>query len=168
MAATRDILQSYRAPRAVFQRLLAAGQREDRAIAYLMAGCLVMFVAQWPGLQRMVLEDPDGPPLDARIGGALLAWVFVMPLLAYCIAALAHIIARLFGGQGTWYGARLALFWGLLTASPLMLLHGLATGVIGSGAPLYATGLLWWLAFLGVWGICLHEAERPSAAANGA
>lgn len=159
MALTTEIVRTYRSPRTVIRRHLAAGRREDRAIAYLMAACLIIFVAQWPRLQRAAMFDPDAPPLDAQIAGALFAWLFIMPLAFYGIAALSHIVARLLGGQGTWWGARIALFWTLLATAPLMLLYGLVAGMIGPGLELQITGAVTALAFLVIWGVSLREAE---------
>ena len=160
MAISAEILRTYRAPREVMRRLLAAGQREDRAIAYLMAACAIIFVAQWPRLRRAAMENPEGPPFEAQMSGALLGWIFIAPLLFYGIAALSHLVARLFGGQGTWWGARIALFWTLLAVSPLMLLNGLVAGFVGEGMQLNITGALTVLAFCTIWGISLVEAER--------
>lgn len=164
MALTRDIARSYRAPRAVMRRLLDAGQREDRAIAFLMGACFVIFVAQWPRLRRDAMLTPDAPPFDAQVGGALFAWLFLAPLMFYGIAALSHIVARLLGGRGSWYGARLALFWTLLAVSPLMLLQGMVAGLLGPGVELQITGAGVALAFVAIWGISLAEAERPREA----
>ena len=116
--------------REVLRRKLAGGAREDRALATLFGACLLIFVAQWPGLSRAAHLEPE-IPLDARLGGALMAWLFIAPLAAYVIAAVSHAVARLLGGRGSWFGARLALFWALLAASPLWLLNGLVAGLIG-------------------------------------
>jgi len=164
LAITREILRSYRAPRAAFRAQLAAGRREDRAVAYLLGACLVVFIGQWPRLRREALTNPEGPPFDALVAGALFGWLFLMPLLLYGLAALSHLAARAFGGQGTWYRARLALFWALLVASPLMLLYGLVAGIIGPSIQLTLTGAVTGLAFLVHWGISLAEAEKPPSA----
>ncbi|MEX1236355.1 MAG: YIP1 family protein [Roseovarius sp.] len=157
MAVTRDIAATYRGPRAVMRRLLDMGQREDRALAILMAGCIVMFIAQWPRLAREAyLTEQELNPL---LGGALLAWAFIAPLILYVIALISHWIARLFGGRGTGFGARMALFWALLATSPLVLLHGLVAGFIGPGPGLTAVGLIWFTAFAAFWGLGLKEAE---------
>jgi hypothetical protein len=48
------------------------GRREDRALAMLIAACLVIFVAQWPRLSREAYLAPDGgPPLEAVHGDHL-------------------------------------------------------------------------------------------------
>ena len=80
--------------------------------------------------------------------------------LWYGLAALGHIVARAMGGQGSWYGARVALFWALATVSPLMLLQGLVGGMIGPGPGLWLVSAVVGVAFLWLWLTMLHEAER--------
>jgi len=158
MAVTRDITATYRGPGRVVRRLLEMGQREDRALAILMAGCVLVFVAQLPRLSREA--HLTGEELNMLLGASLLAWVIVAPLLFYCIAALSHLVARLLGGRGGWYGARLALFWALLASSPLLLLHGLVAGFVGPGPALDGVGLLWLGIFAWFWAAGLRQAER--------
>lgn len=160
MPVTTDIAATYRSPRAVMRRLLDAGRREDRALAILMGGCALAFVASWPGLQRTALLDPDGPSLEMRIGGALFAWLFVAPLIFYAIAALSHLVLRTVGGKGDYFGARVALFWSFLASTPLLLLCGMVAGLIGDGAALRFAFILWLLAFGWFWIMSLREAER--------
>lgn len=153
MSGAADILETWRAPRRVIRRLLAQGQREDRALAVLMIGCALIFVSAWPHLARQAAADP-ATPLDARLGGALLAWLGMMPLAFYGIAALSHLLARGLGGRGSFYGARLALFWAVLAASPAWLaqaaLAALVPGALAQAvAALALASLLWfWLAAL--------------------
>lgn len=161
MAITRDITATYKGPGRVIARLLSYGQCEDRAIAYLMAGCVVVFIAQMPRLAREA--HIAGDDLNMLLGASLMAWIFIAPLALYIIAALSHIIAKLFRGKGTFYGARLALFWALLAASPLMLLWGLVAGFIGPGLELQITGFLWFAIFGWFWLGGLLAAERRAA-----
>lgn len=165
MAVTRQIVESWRHPARVMRRMLAAGPREDRALMLLMAGCLVVFVGQWPRLARLAGEGAEAP-LQAMIAGALLGWLFIMPIVFYGIAALSHLAARAMGGQGSWTGARLALFWAVLAVSPLMLLQGLVAGLVGPGPALTLVYTLVTLAFFAHWLINLREAEfGPGAVA---
>ena len=128
----------------------------------LMLGCALVFVAQWPRLARQAALS-DAVPLDALLGGALFAWGVIVPLALYGVAAASHLIARLVGGQGAYYGARLALFWALVAAAPAWLLHGLVAGMIGPGAGLSIIGALALGAFLWIWLAGLVQAERPSS-----
>lgn len=161
MAVTRNITATYRNPGKVLRGLLALGPREDRALAYLMAGCLIVFIAQMPRLAREA--HINGEELNMLMGASLMAWVFIAPLMLYCLAGLSHLVARLFRGQGSHYGARLALFWALLASSPLMLLNGLVAGFIGPGLELQSVGLAWFLIFMWFWIGGLIAAERGVA-----
>ncbi len=161
MPVTTDILATYRGPGRVINRLLEMGQREDRALAILMAGCSMVFVAQMPRLAREA--HLTGQELNMLLGGALLGWIIIAPLMFYIIAAVSHIVAQIFGGRGEWYGARLALFWALLAASPLLLLQGLVAGFIGPGTELNIVGGLWVAVFSWFWISGLRQAERSRA-----
>ncbi|MBC7165216.1 MAG: YIP1 family protein [Roseovarius sp.] len=156
MPVSRDIVATYRGPRRVVARLLAMGVREDRALALLMGGCALVFVAQWPRLAREAHMAGEG--LNPRLAGALLGWMVIAPLMFYGLAFLSQIAARLLGGRVTGYGARIALFWAFLAASPLLLLHGLVAGFIGPGAGLTVIGAIWCGVFLWFWLSGLGEA----------
>lgn len=159
MTVTLDILSTWRRPRSIIRAKLAQGMREDRALAVLMGACALLFLAQWPALSRAAHLDPS-VPLDARLGGALLATIFILPPVLYALAALSHLIARAFGGKGSPYGARLALFWALLCAAPLVLFHGLVAGFLGQELQVTVVGVIVFLAFLWLWLTLLIEAER--------
>ncbi|QBY00412.1 YIP1 family protein [Rhodophyticola sp. CCM32] len=165
MTVTTDIVQSWRRPRRVLRRLLDTGRREDRALVYLMLACLLIFVAQWPRLQREAVLSTD-VPLEALIAGALFGWLFVAPLAIYGLGTLSHLLARILGGQGSNYSARLALFWSLLATSPGFLFHGLVMGMIGPGPAQTVVGFALLLAFLVIWGMTLIEAEQAPEKQN--
>jgi hypothetical protein len=161
MSVLRDIAATYRGPAAVLRRRLSAGEREDRALAVLMAGCVLLFVAQWPRLAREAYET--GAELDMLMGGSLMALVFILPLLLYGIAALGRIIAGVFGGKGGYHATRMALFWALLAAAPVFLLNGLTEGFLGQGPQTALTGLLALAVFLWFWLAGLVAVERGRA-----
>lgn len=161
MSIVDDIVATYRRPRHVIGRLIAAGQREDRALAILMGASAVIFISQWPRAARDAHLDPTAP-LDARLAGALLASVFLLPLGAYLLALVSHGVARVLGGHGTAFGARIALFWALMAVAPLMLLHGLLAGLAGPGPGLMIAGGLIFALFLWVWLNGLWVAERAA------
>lgn len=166
MAVSTDILRSYVAPGAVMRDILRRGLREEQALAYLAGACLMIFVAQWPRLARIAHYD-DAVPFEALVWGALMGWLFIAPLLFYALAGLAHLGARIAGWPSTGLRARLALFWSLLAASPLWLLHGAMTGLVGTGALTRVIGLAMFAAFLTIWWknmrAAVVEPTRPSA-----
>lgn len=158
MPVTTDIVSSWRAPRAVMRSHLARGRSEPWAFSLLVAFMAVAFVAQWPSASREAFFDPQ-KPIAAQmfaIGMGMLAFVPVW----YLLAAIGHWLAKLLGGQGDHYGARLALFWALVTVSPLMLLLGLVKGMIGPGPALVAVTTITGVAFLVFWVLNLSEAEK--------
>jgi hypothetical protein len=170
MSVTRDIVHSYRNPAQVMRRHLAGGPREDRALMFLMLACALLFVAQWPRLARKAAID-DTITFDVLLAGALFGWIFVAPLFFYGLAALSRLVARTAGGQGTYGTARMALFWTLLTISPLALLRGLVSGFVGPGPLDMIAGLIVLGFFAYLWFANLRAAERPAdieTAAQGA
>lgn len=164
MAVTTDIMRTWRGPRAVMRDLLDQGQREDRALAYLMAACIIIFIAQWPRLSRLAAgfdtAGAEAPELSRLIAYEFLGWLMVWPLMFYAIAVVAHVAAYVFGGQGDWYSARLALFWALLATTPMALLYGLMAGFLGPVAGSNLVGGLWLLSFVVIWIGCQREAGR--------
>ena len=161
MALTDEILATYRGPKRVVARILAAPAREDRALAFLLAALGIIFVSLWPALQRQSLAMPE-VPMAQRVLAAGLGLLLVVPL-AYLLAALSHLASRAGGGRGGYYGARVALFWALVAVSPLMLLRGLVAGLIGAGPQLAAVDLLALAAFLWIWISGLWQAEFREA-----
>ena len=171
MSVTKDMAATWIRPRAVIRKLLAMGKREDRALAFLFAACALIFAAQLPRLtradtllaaERLSLAQKASDKvvtLQAEIAITLFAWLLVWPLLFYGIGSLSHIIARIFRGRGTFYSARLALFWSLLASSPAWLFHGLVAGFIGSGPALQIAGVIVVVAFLTFWSVTWREAE---------
>jgi hypothetical protein len=137
---------------------LARPRSEPWAFSLLFTFLLVAFIAQWPAASRVSFERPEVPlsPQLLAIGMGILAFIPVW----YLLAAIGHWVARIFGGQGSHYGARLALFWALVTVTPLMLLQGLVRGMIGPGPALGAMTLLTGAVFLIFWILNLIEAER--------
>ncbi|MBD9528253.1 MULTISPECIES: hypothetical protein [Paracoccus] len=151
------IIESWRAPGRVVNSL--RGLPDRALIAILMSAMLVFLIAQAPQHARDAHLDPS-VPLQARMGGALLAVMFMMPLLAYGLAALVSILSRLTPRPIDGQDSRLALFWALLAVSPAMLLAGLTAGLIGPGAALTLTRAVAGLGFLVIWGAGLGALTR--------
>ena len=147
------IVQSWWAPGRVVTSL--RGTPERVLIVILMAAMLIFLIAQAPGHARAAHLDPS-VPLDARMGGALLAVMFMMPLLAYALAELVAFLSRLTPWPVASQDSRLALFWALLAVAPAMLLSGLTEGFAGPGAALTLTRVVAGLGFLVIWGAGLR------------
>ncbi|KAJ55368.1 hypothetical protein ACMU_11780 [Actibacterium mucosum KCTC 23349] len=163
MSIAANIVAAYRTPAPVMRRMLQAGQREDRALAILVMACVLIFVSSLPEAFRLAESDPT-VPLAARLAAGLFAWLAIMPLAAYAIAALSHIVARTVGGKGNWYSARLALFWSLLAAAPLWML-ATAVQAVTNGPFATAIAALALAGFVYIWMGSLWAAERPEVTA---
>lgn len=189
MAVTTDILRSYRRPREVFAGLLSRGVSEPVGLIYLVVAMGLGFVSQLPGVQRRAnLSDPaleaairaeagDVRPIagldvpenmidakfQAMMSAELMIWFFILPLVFYGIAFLSRLILRLFGWQISGLATRMALFWALLVAVPLKLLHGMVYGMIGPGPALTAVGAVWFAVLLWNWSANLRQAREAEA-----
>lgn len=159
MSVTRDIVASWRRPRAVMRGHLARPRSEPFAFSLLVTFLILAFVAQWPRASRVAFENPEIPVAPQMLGIAFGLLAFGIPL-AYAAAALSGLVLRLIAGRAEWYGARLALFWALVAVTPVMLLQGLVSGMIGPGPALTSVSVLAGLAFLTFWIVNLIEAGR--------
>jgi hypothetical protein len=158
MSLVPDIVESWRHPARVVRRHLSRPRSEAFVFTFLFVFLLIAFIAQWPQAARASYLQPE-VPLTQRLLAAGLGLMATIPLW-YGLAALSRLVARALGGQGDWYGARVALFWALTAISPAMLLQGLTSGLLGAGVQATVVSGAVALAFLILWGLMLVEAER--------
>ena len=184
MALVNDIVRSYRRPRPVFGGLLARGADDKLGLVFLLIAMGLGFVSQLPGVSRrantpdpeldaaMIAERDDVRPIEgvevpeglveakfqAFMSAELMVWFLILPLVFYGVAMLGHLVAKLFGGRPDTTASRLALFWALLVAAPLKLLHGLVFGMIGPGPSLTLVGVLWFAVLMWNWTMNLRVA----------
>ncbi len=158
MSVLADIIETWRRPSQVLRRHLTRARSEAFVFTFLIVFLILGFVAQWPEAARvsaMMPEIPLAPQLLPRALGLLVT----IPLW-YLLAALGQLVARAMGGQGDWYAGRVALFWALVSVTPLVLGAGLVAGLIGRGPQLIAIGALTFAGFLAFWVLNLVEAGR--------
>lgn len=151
------VLESWWAPRRVVRGLSAMPDRVQLVV--LMLAMLITLIGQAPGLARAAQLDPT-VPLDARIAGAAMGTIFMMPLLAYAVAGLTGLLSRLTPWKLSPQHARLALFWALLAAAPATLLAGMVAGLIGPSPALTLTRAVAGLGFLFIWGAGIAALAR--------
>lgn len=166
------------------QRRFAQGPDEKIAFVYLAAASMLGFVAQLPGLVRKSRESDPAFEAEivseaARVGvkipsdltdakfevlfsGAVMGWIFIVPLFLYILAFCSHLSAKMFGGQGTGLRARVALFWSALAVTPMMLLLGLTTGFVGPGPAQLIVSTVLLSGFIWIWLNSLYVAETPN------
>lgn len=157
MSLTRDMIESYRAPSRAFARQLREGVSEARVLAYLMISVVVIFIAQLPRLSREAHFDPS-IELDARVGAAILGWLFLMPLALYAVSFVILVLQKILRMNAHGFTTRMALFWALLVSTPVWLLQGLVAGLIGNGPALTAVNTVLAIVFFGMFGLCLRAA----------
>ncbi len=158
MAVTSDIVESWRRPRSVLRRHIARGKSEAFAFTLLLVFLLIALIAQYPGAARVSALNP-ATPLSPQLLAKAMGLLATIPFF-YALAALSRLVGMAMGGQGSWYGARLALFWALVTVTPLVLLVGLVAALIGPGQQLVAIGILSFVAFLFQWLLGLSVIEK--------
>ncbi len=159
MPVSRDIAAMYRRPRTVVRGLADMGVREDRAIAWLMIGCFLVFLSRLPALQRGAVQTGSDFQQDTIY--AFFALMMVAPLLFYLIAFIAFLGAKVVRPAATTYGARLAVFWGWLAATPLALFYGLLVGFNGLEHPgTTAVGAIWLAVLVWFWISGLIETSK--------
>ena len=94
MSLVRNIARSYRAPGEVVAGLARGDLREPQVLFFALLACGLIYVAQWPGLSRAATLDPS-VTFEQRMGGALFAVMFILPLLLYGVAGLLQLALRL-------------------------------------------------------------------------
>ncbi|MFP5479011.1 MAG: YIP1 family protein [Alphaproteobacteria bacterium] len=162
MSVSTELVSTWTAPRKALRRHLARGRSEPFAFSLLLVFLILAFVGQWPTAAREAHFAGDASAAP-RILARAFAVLATIPLW-YGLAALSRVVSGALGGQGTWYGARIALFWALASVGPLMLLQGLVSGMIGQGPALWSVTGLVGLGFLWLWLTMLHESEKGDAA----
>lgn len=166
MSTVSAILRTYRAPREVIMTHRASGADEATGLTWLFVACILIFVAELPELARQSHLDGGDVPVVSMALPTFYGVVLLAPLMFLLIAAGSHLIAKLFGGQGAWLDARLALFWSLLAVTPFVLFQGLIAGFIGPGPALSAAAIIVSVAFFVIWFNCLYALERPKREAT--
>ncbi|MCB2130045.1 MAG: YIP1 family protein [Rhodobacteraceae bacterium] len=164
MAVIDDIAATYRGPRRMMARLLSQGRDEARVLAWLLAGLIVAYVAQWPVIARADALAGAGSAVPAvqRYVAAFLGVLALIPVF-YLVAALSRLVMQLFRGRGSFHASRLVLFWAFLALAPVMLVRGLVAGFAGPGVASGIVDGLALVAFLWFWFSGLTVAEFGEA-----
>lgn len=159
MSLVGNIVRAYRAPAKTFGvQMVRAG--EERILLFIFLFSFLSFVSRLPELMLINMNTGGETPLFARVAAMFVASVFMAPLMMYLLAALSHLVMRLFGGRGTWRLARLALAWAALVSAPLVLISGILK-VFVPGPLFMVVTLLTAVVFLWQWAISLRAAEFP-------
>lgn len=117
--------------RGATRALLDARPSEALLLSFALLSGFLWFLGQvarlWlaPGTGAMA---PD--VLIGRVAAEFVGAMLFRTLALYGLAALVRLVARAFGGTGTWRDARAAVFWAFLVAAPVVLVAGLGALVL--------------------------------------
>ncbi|MDG2473871.1 MAG: hypothetical protein P8M50_01150 [Paracoccaceae bacterium] len=94
----------------------------------VFTGTLILFMANLP---VQLVRGSILLGVDVRTYVGLIGFVslFFVPLLLYFLAGSLFLILKVVGGSSTFYELRLAVFWSLNVAGPLIVLNGFLKGV---------------------------------------
>lgn len=170
MSVTQRIFAAWGNPRDVMRDQMNRGDIDGQALTFILIAGLLLSVANLPTamLQGGLTDDPGTEPAAAIMAARffqIAIGALALALVGLIVAPISHLIARVFGGVGSWATTRLALCWSLLSVTPLALLSGvlLAAGVVTGANWLiegsFLTGLVMQLVLLHVWSASLAEAE---------
>lgn len=139
LAAGLSIFAAWRDRRASMARLLEQDPGEARLLAIAMAAGATLFatnvaVFAIQGGFRALGEEAVATRIAEFAAGAFIYHTLGL----YLIAALGGLVARACGGRGPYRLSRAAMFWGRLTAAPVMVIAGLASALLAPHAPLLA------------------------------
>ena len=126
--------------------MFAAGASEKENLAYLVGGCVISFIAQWPAQSRQAFINQQ--PVDELMGAILLSNLFLLPLIFYLVSAIVFIFAKIFKSNILGVELRLIIFWSYLATSPILLLVGLVEGFFGKSNQYYLVAGFWLSVFL--------------------
>ncbi|GGA11844.1 YIP1 family protein [Neptunicoccus cionae] len=160
MSLLADIGAAYQRPRREMTHQVSI-MTEPRILMLGFTACLLNYVSRMPDLAAISFLAEDDPAImRARFATLFVSSVIMGPLFLYIIAALSHLVLRVFGGQATWQEARLALMWAALVASPLVLISG-ASKVFAPPSVFMVATLLTAVVFCWQWALCLATVEFP-------
>ena len=146
MSVVINISKTYYKPIQTYSKLFATGVSEKENLAYLVGGCVISFVAQWPAQSRQAFINQQ--PVDELMGAILLSNLFLLPLIFYLVSAIIFIISKIFKSNILGVELRLIIFWSYLAATPILLLVGLVEGFFGKNYQYYTVAGLWLSVFL--------------------
>jgi len=152
--------------RGSFERQFAARFGEERLLFYVAATCFAAYLVGLPDTVREAGIEGGRDALLSMVAGKFVAIVIFGPLFLYGVAGLSHSFCHwAFGGSGTYFKARLALFWSLVLGVPLVLINAggdMALRSIGADEAVLPFGIAIFGLWLWIWTSGLAIAERFS------
>jgi|TARA_B100001094_G_scaffold48667_1_gene44023 hypothetical protein len=146
MSVVTNICQTYYMPIKTYSKLFESGPSEKKNLAYLVFGCIISFVAEWPAQSRQAFINQQ--PVDELMGAILLSNLFLLPLIFYMVSMIIYLCAKILKSSILAAELRLIIFWAYLAATPMLLLVGLVEGFLGKNFQYFITAGFWLVIFL--------------------
>ena len=91
------------------------------------------------------------------------ASIFFGPIFLYSLSALTHLISVPFKGKASFFEARLAFFWAMIVAAPLLLLVAVVQGLVPGGLFSQVFQCIAMVAYAWIYSTIFCSAERFSS-----
>lgn len=116
-------------PRGSMRGVLDSGPSEGRLFAYALIAAAILLFGRI--LDLVAGAAPTGGNVMARAAEQTVSLLFFLPIVYYAVAALGTLLARAFGGLGSWREGRAAFFWAALVSAPVIVVCAMAGSVFG-------------------------------------
>ena len=107
------------------QRISTFGERKILFLSFTAA--LILFLGNLPSQIALSPIFINGN-ITHYIGLLSFIALFFMPLFLYLLSAVLFLLLKVFKSHGSFYEIRLALFWSINVAGPILIINGLLKG----------------------------------------
>ena len=158
-----DIFKSYFDLKASFLDQLEKCTSEARLLAYAFLISFVLFLERLPNkvTDRSFFSSTE--LLFDYIGIDLFASIFFGPIFLYSLSALTHLGSLPFKGEASFFEARVAFFWAMIVAAPVLLLGAVLQGLVPGGSFSQISQCIAMVAYAWIFSTIFCSAERFSS-----
>ncbi|MEL6767872.1 MAG: Yip1 family protein [Pseudomonadota bacterium] len=158
---TGRIFRAWIDPRATMRGVLDAEPGEGRILMFAMTSGALLFAAECLRIMMQAASGAAAPDqLSATFAASFTALLILRPLMLYGLAAVTGLVARRFGGKGSWRDTRAAICWAALTAAPVSFVATVAEVLLSrTGVAFLSLGPVGVAAFAGMMAYCVAEAH---------
>ena len=101
------------------------GERD--LLLLVLTGTIIFFMANLP---MQIIKSYTIVDVDTKVYIGLIGFIsfFFIPLFMYFIAGIIFVVCKIFKGTASFFESRLALFWSINVAGPLIIFEGCLLG----------------------------------------
>ena len=123
----RSILLAYKNFPLSYNRQRKSSFSERKILFLSFTAALILFLGNLPP-QIAVLPIFINGNITLYVGLLSFITLFFMPLFLYLLSFMLFILLKVFNGHGSFYEIRLAFFWSINVAGPILIINGLLKG----------------------------------------